>query len=89
VNKRSNTYLTAGRVLMKIKTNEMAEHGQVAEDYRQAIKQLKVEAAEAVNAEQVPPGDEDMIKKYFSNMDETVPPPDAPQAPATPQPAEE
>ena len=78
---KSRTYISRGKILLQIKTKEVADRGQMAKDYRDAIRQLKVEAAEAVNAEQVPPGYHDMIGKYFSNVDDTVEPPEAPEAP--------
>ncbi len=59
-----------GKTLLQWKTNEVGETGARAEDYREAIRDVKQRVSEAIVAEQVPPGYHATIQKYFDAFPE-------------------
>ena len=69
---KSSSSLTAGKILMQWKTNEVAESGEIERDFTEAIDQLKHDVSEAIVHEEVPPGLHDTIRKYFDTIDQTV-----------------
>ena len=62
--------LAGGKTLLEWKTKEVGETGVRAEDYRDAIRDVKQRVSEAITAEQVPPGYHSAIQKYFDSLPE-------------------
>jgi DNA repair exonuclease SbcCD ATPase subunit len=67
---RSPTQLTAGKTLLQWKNKEIGPTGARAEDYKEAVRQVKQGVSEAITAEQVPPGYHTAIQKYFDALPE-------------------
>ena len=67
---KTPTALTTGKMLLEWKTKEVGEAGLRAEEFRDAIREVKQGVSEALQAEQVPPGYHDAIKKYFDTLPE-------------------
>ena len=67
---KSPTALTTGKMLIEWKTREVGETGARAEEFRDAVREVKQGVSEALQAEQVPPGYHDTIKKYFDTLPE-------------------
>ena len=59
-----------GKTLLQWKTKEVGETGARAEDYRDAVRDVKQRVSEAIAAEQVPPGYHGAIQKYFDSLPE-------------------
>lgn len=59
-----------GKTLLEWKTKEVGETGARAEDYRDAVRDVKQRVSEAIAAEQVPPGYHSAIQKYFDSLPE-------------------
>ena len=59
-----------GKTLLQWKTKEVGETGARAEDYREALRDVKQRVSEAIVAEQVPPGYHGAIQKYFDSLPE-------------------
>ncbi|MBI1346920.1 hypothetical protein GC163_11600 [bacterium] len=72
---QSKSAVTAGKVLLSMKSKGQGERGNVAVDYQQLVNQVKLGVSEAILQEQVPPGYHDQIKKYFDALE----PADAPK----------
>lgn len=67
---KSPTALRSGQMLLEWKIKEVGETGARAEEFRDAIREVKQGVSEALQAEQVPPGYHDAIKKYFDTLPE-------------------
>ncbi len=67
---KTPTALTTGKMLLEWKTKAVGETGARAEEFRDAIREVKQGVSEALQAEQVPPGYHDAIKKYFDTLPE-------------------
>lgn len=67
---KSPAMLTDGKMLLEWKTKEVGETGERAEKFRDAVRGVKQGVSEALQAEQVPPGYHDAIKKYFDTLPE-------------------
>jgi hypothetical protein len=67
---KSKSALTAGKILLQMKSRGMSEAGKVKTDYVQAVKEVKQGVSEAILREQVPPAYHDSIKEYFDTMQE-------------------
>jgi hypothetical protein len=67
---KEQTKFTGGKTLLQWKTNEVGETGARAEDYREAIRDVKQRVSEAILTEQVPPGYHPAIQKYFDSLPE-------------------
>lgn len=65
---KSASMLQPGRMLMEWKTREVSEAGPAREEYLRAMEDVRQQASEAVVHEQVPPGYQDAIKKYFDTL---------------------
>jgi hypothetical protein len=65
---KTNTNLTAGKMLLEWKTSEVGESGPRADALRDGIQQLKQGVSEAIVAEQIPPGYHAAIQKYFDSL---------------------
>lgn len=66
---QSKSAVTAGKVLLSMKSKGQGERGNVAVDYQQLLEQVKLGVSEAILQEQVPPGYHDQIKKYFDALE--------------------
>lgn len=60
--------LQPGKMLMEWKTKEVSESGPAREEYLRAVQDVRQQASEAVVEEQIPPGYQDAIKKYFDTL---------------------
>jgi hypothetical protein len=78
---KSPTQLAGGKMLLQWKVDETGPTGARAEDYRNAVRQVKQGVSEAITNEQVPPGYHEAIQKYF----DTLPDAQAAGAPVTPK----
>jgi hypothetical protein len=67
---KEQSKLAGGKTLLQWKTNEIGETGARAEDYREAVREVKQRVSEAIVAEQVPPGYHEAIQKYFDSLPE-------------------
>ena len=66
---RSRSAITAGKILLSLKTRGMGANVESRAKYRSAIKQVRQGVSEAVLQEQIPPGYLDGIKNYFDRID--------------------
>jgi hypothetical protein len=71
---RSQSAITAGKMLLEWTTQETAPNGETREQYLEAIREVKQGVSEAILQEQIPPGYHDAIQKYFDNVDRTLTP---------------
>jgi hypothetical protein len=60
--------LQPGKLLMQWKTREVSDAGPAREEYLQAVQDVRQQASEAVVEEQIPPGYQAAIKKYFDTL---------------------
>ncbi len=67
---KSTSALTGGKMLLEWKTKEVGESGTRGAEFREALSRVKQGVSEALQAEQVPPGYHDAIKKYFDTLPE-------------------
>ncbi len=65
---KSTSALAGGKMLLEWKTKEVGETGARGEEFRDAIREVKQGVSEALQAEQVPPGYHEAIKKYFDTL---------------------
>ena len=65
---KSPSMLQPGRMLMEWKTKEVSEAGPAREEYLRAVQDVRQQASEAVVQEQIPPGYQTAIQKYFDTM---------------------
>jgi hypothetical protein len=65
---KSTSLLQPGRMLMEWKTREVSEAGPAREEYLRAIQDVRQQASEAVVEEQIPPGYQAAIQKYFDTL---------------------
>jgi hypothetical protein len=66
---RSRSQLTAGQTLMQWKTSGPAEKGVAREDYQRSLSEVRQGVSEALLHEQLPPGYQEAVKKYFDSLD--------------------
>ncbi|HTI50428.1 MAG TPA: hypothetical protein VL475_05735, partial [Planctomycetaceae bacterium] len=66
---QSKSAVTAGKVLLSVKTKGLSDRGDAKKEYRDAVEKVKQGYSEAILQEQVPPGYHEGIKKYFDNFD--------------------
>lgn len=71
---KSPTQLAGGKMLLQWKVDEVGPTGARAEDYRDALRQVKQGVSEAIANEQVPPGYHETIQKYFDTLPEPATP---------------
>jgi hypothetical protein len=69
----SKSTVTAGKVLLSLKTKGLSDRGDAKQDYRKLIRTIKQGISEAIEQEQIPPGYHDGIKSYFDNIEESRP----------------
>jgi len=65
---KSASLLQPGRMLMEWKTREVSEAGPAREEYLRAVQDVRQQASEAVVQEQISPGYQAAIKKYFDTL---------------------
>jgi hypothetical protein len=65
---KSASLLQPGRMLMEWKSREVSEAGPAREEYVRAVQDIRQQASEAVVQEQIPPGYQTAIKKYFDTL---------------------
>ena len=75
---KSASLLQPGRMLMEWKTREVSDSGPAREEYLRAVQDVRQQASEAIVSEQIPPGYQESIKRYFDMLHN--------DATATPQP---
>jgi hypothetical protein len=68
---QSKSAVTAGKVLLSIKTKGLSDRGDAQKEYRDRIEQVKQGYREAILQEQIPPGYHDGIKTYFNNLEKS------------------
>lgn len=66
---RTKSAITAGKLLMSMKSKGLGEEGEVREDYRALVDQVQQGVSEALDLEQIPPGYHESIKGYFDTID--------------------
>ena len=66
---QSRSAVTAGKILMSVKTQGLSDRGDAKKEYRTLIQKVKQGSAEAILQEQVPPGYHEGIKSYFNNLE--------------------
>ncbi len=69
---RSKSAVTAGKILLTLKSKGMSDRGDARKDYRALINQVKQGVSEAIQVEQIPAGYHDGIRNYFDTMDSPV-----------------
>ena len=67
---KEQSKFAGGKTLLQWKTKEVGETGARAEDFREAIRDVKQRVSEAITTEQVPPGYHSAIQKYFDSLPE-------------------
>jgi tetratricopeptide (TPR) repeat protein len=75
---KTTSLLQPGKMLMEWKTREVSDAGPAREEYLRAVQDVRQQASEAVVSEQIPPGYQFAIKRYFDTLHN--------DATATPQP---
>jgi tetratricopeptide (TPR) repeat protein len=65
---KSPSLLQPGRMLMEWKTREVTEAGSAREEYLRAVQDVRQQASEAIVQEQIPPGYQSAIKRYFDTF---------------------
>jgi hypothetical protein len=68
---QSKSAVTAGKVLLSVKTKGMSDRGDAKKEYREAIQKVQQGVSEAILQEQIPPGYHEGIKSYFDNLDKS------------------
>lgn len=68
---QSKSAVTAGKILLSVKTKGMSDRGDAKREYRDLVEKVKQGYSEAILQEQVPPGYHEGIKKYFDNFDKS------------------
>jgi hypothetical protein len=65
----SKSALTAGKILLSMKTRGVSQAGDAPQQYAQQLDQIKQGVSEAILHEQVPPAYHDAIRQYFDSME--------------------
>ena len=65
---KSKSALTAGKLLLQLKTREVSHPGVAREDYQQRVEQVRQGVSEAILHERVPPGYHEGIRRYFDAL---------------------
>jgi hypothetical protein len=79
---QSRSAVTAGKVLLSVKTKGLSDKGDASKEYKTLIQKVKQGYSEAILQEQIPPGYHEGIKSYFDNLDKTGKSVNAAAAPA-------
>ena len=65
---QSKSAVTAGKVLLSLKSKGLSDTGEAEVDYATQINKVKQGVSEAILQDQVPPGYHEEIKKYFDTL---------------------
>jgi hypothetical protein len=65
---RSRSALGPGATLLQWKTSGPADRGVATEEYQRSLHDIQQAASEALLHEQLPPGYQDAVKKYFDSL---------------------
>lgn len=65
---RSPTTIQKGKILLSLKSKGVGEEGDVKQEYRQLLGDIRQGVSEAILQEQIPPGYHDGIKSYFDSL---------------------
>ena len=76
----SKSALTAGKVLLSLKTKGQSDTGDARQSYSKSVRAIKQGVSEAIDKEEIPKGYIDGIKKYFQALDASA----LPKSSATP-----
>ncbi|HLJ11077.1 MAG TPA: hypothetical protein VKU82_07805, partial [Planctomycetaceae bacterium] len=68
---QSKSAVTAGKVLLSVKTKGLSDKGDAKKEYKSLIQKVKQGYSEAILQEQIPPGYHEGIKSYFDNLDKS------------------
>jgi hypothetical protein len=68
---QSKSAVTAGKVLLSVKTKGMSDKGDASKEYKTLIQKVKQGYSEAILQEQIPPGYHEGIKSYFDNLEKS------------------
>lgn len=77
----SKSVVSAGKVLLTLKTKGQSDSGDVKQAYRKSITTIKQGVSEAIDKEEIPKGYIEGIKRYFNSLDD-APKPASPGTPA-------
>jgi hypothetical protein len=78
VSEQTKTPIQKGKILMSLKQKGLSESGEAKREFQAILNDVKQGYAEAIDAEQIPPGYREGIKTYFDSLGESE------TAPATP-----
>jgi hypothetical protein len=73
VDETSKSAIQKGKILLSMKTKGMSDSGEAQKEYRQALEDVKQGVAEAIEAEEIPPGYVDAIQTYFDKIEAVDP----------------
>jgi hypothetical protein len=65
---RARSAVQAGKIILTLKVQGLAEPGEAELDYKQYVEQVKEGVSEAILHEEVPPAYHDAIQGYFDSM---------------------
>jgi hypothetical protein len=71
---RSRSAVTAGKVLLTLKTQGEGDPAEARIQYREQIEQVRQGYSEAILEERIPPGYHEGIQKYFDTIERAVGP---------------
>lgn len=71
---QSKSPVTAGKVLLSMKTKGMSDSGEAVKEYTNLLQTVKQGVSEAIEQEQIPPGYHQGIKSYFDTIEKGVEP---------------
>ena len=77
----SKSVVSAGKVLLTLKTKGQSDSGDVKRAYRKSITTIQQGVSEAIDKEEIPKGYIEGIKRYFNSLDD-APKPTSPDTPA-------
>jgi hypothetical protein len=66
----SKSPVKAGKMLMSLSTKGEGEKGESKQEYQDLVRTLQQGVTEAIQKEDIPPGYQENIKKYFEELDE-------------------
>jgi len=69
----SKSALTAGKVLLSLKTKGQSDTGDARQAYGKNVRAIKQGVSEAIDKEEIPKGYIEGIKRYFQSLDEATP----------------
>jgi chemotaxis protein histidine kinase CheA len=70
---KSKAAVTAGKIILSMKTKGLSETGETNEEYQKLIQEVKQGVSEAIDLEEIPPGYIPNIKSYFDKIEKAEP----------------